>query len=59
MTRMGQKNDVEEILKHPFFSEINMQSLLKKTLKAPYLPDIPDLEKLRAQQTSLVCFKDF
>lgn len=59
MTRMGQKNDAEEILKHPFFSEINMPSLLKKTLKAPYLPDIPDLEKLRAQQTSLVCFKDF
>ncbi len=49
MTRMGQKNDSDEILKHPFFSEINMSSLLKKTLKAPYLPDIPDLEKLRAQ----------
>jgi hypothetical protein len=46
---MGQKNDSDEILKHPFFSEINMPSLLKKNLKAPYLPDIPDLEKLRAQ----------
>jgi hypothetical protein len=47
MTRLGAHKDAEEILKHPFFRDLDIPSLKKKTLKAPFVPKIVDLEKLR------------
>jgi len=33
-------NDVEEVLSHPWFSEINIEALMAKKLKAPFVPQI-------------------
>ena len=38
--RLGQKNDVEEILGHPFFKNIDRERLLKKEIVAPFKPEI-------------------
>ena len=46
------------MLAHPFFADINLNLLEKKLLQAPYVPVIPDLEKLRQLGTQLT-FKDF
>lgn len=40
--RLGAKQDIEEILAHPFFADINFDKLLKKELIPPYLPEITD-----------------
>ena len=55
--RLGQKNDVEEILAHPFFTEINIKKLQMKQLETPFIPKTLDLERLRTK-TSPVNFKD-
>jgi|LauGreDrversion4_2_1035121.scaffolds.fasta_scaffold126217_2 hypothetical protein len=47
MTRLGARKDADEILKHPFFRDINLDTLKEKTLKAPFIPKLLDLEKLR------------
>lgn len=36
--RLGAKNDVDEILQHKFFKDINIQHILQKKVKAPYIP---------------------
>ena len=46
------------MLAHPFFADIDLKLLEKKLLKAPYVPVIPDLDKLRQLGTQLT-FKDF
>lgn len=38
--RLGQKNDVEEVLGHPFFRDIDRDKLLKKQITPPFKPDI-------------------
>jgi len=38
--RLGQKNDVEEVLGHPFFRDIDRDKLLKKQIPPPFKPDI-------------------
>ena len=38
--RAGSKHDVDEILGHPWFADIDMKELLAKQLLAPYLPKI-------------------
>ena len=59
MTRLGARKDADEILKHPFFRDINLDTLKEKTLKAPFIPKLLDLEKLRQQSGEPVSFKDF
>ena len=34
--------DGEDILKHPFFADINIKALFEKKLKAEYIPPIGD-----------------
>ena len=46
------------MLAHPFFADIDLKMLEKKLLQAPYVPVIPDLDKLRQLGTQLT-FKDF
>lgn len=36
--RLGSKGDMEEVLSHPWFAEINIPELLKRKLVAPYKP---------------------
>ena len=38
--RMGTKSDIDEIMKHPFFSSINMDELLAKKIEAPFKPKL-------------------
>jgi len=38
--RIGNKNDVEEVLGHPFFKDINMEKLLNKEIDPPFKPNI-------------------
>jgi hypothetical protein len=38
--RLGQKMDVDEILGHPWFSDIDIGAILKKSLPAPFVPVI-------------------
>ena len=37
-TRLGAKNDSEEILAHPWFADINMTLLMEKTMTPPFMP---------------------
>lgn len=37
--RLGSHNDIKEILQHPFFSDVNIDKMLKKELMPPYKPD--------------------
>lgn len=38
--RLGSKDDIKEILAHPFFSDINIDKLLRKELEPPYKPEL-------------------
>ena len=38
--RLGQNNDVEEILNHPWFAELDIKELLAKKVEAPFIPKI-------------------
>ena len=38
--RLGQKDDVEEVLGHPFFKSVDREALLKRELKADFIPTI-------------------
>lgn len=40
--RLGTKGDVDDVLSHPFFEDINMQDLKGKKIKAPYIPLVND-----------------
>lgn len=42
--RLGQKNDVDEILQHPFFEGIDMNLLLERKIQPPYIPKIEPVE---------------
>jgi hypothetical protein len=55
--RIGQNGDVEEVLAHPFFKGIDLKKLQNMEVPAPFLPNILDVEKLRATQ-QVLSFKD-
>ena len=38
---------MDEILLHPFFSDLDMEALLKKTIEAPFVPTVKDPSDLR------------
>lgn len=38
--RLGQKNDVDEVLSHPFFAGLDLEKLLKKELPPPFIPKL-------------------
>lgn len=40
--RLGAKDDVTEVLAHPFFSGLDIDKLLRKELVPPYKPEIGD-----------------
>lgn len=44
--RLGQNHDVDEILLHPFFADLDMGQLLDKKLPAPFVPKIVDQNDL-------------
>lgn len=38
--RLGQNNDLDDILMHPFFADLDIQKLLEKKIDAPFVPKI-------------------
>ncbi len=55
MQRLGYTNDVDEVLAHPFFRDINLTDLLKKKIKPSFVPEgtLPRL-KHKSLKESLV-----
>lgn len=51
--RLGQTNDVDEILSHPFFNGLNLDDLLNKKLEAPFVPTIKDIKDLSNFDSSI------
>lgn len=39
---MGSQGDVSEILSHPFFSSLDLDKLINKTLPPPYNPSLTE-----------------
>ncbi len=54
---MGHDGDVDEILAHPFFSGLDLELLKSMSLPAPFIPTVPDLEKVK-DNANVVLFKD-
>jgi hypothetical protein len=42
--RLGQKNDVDEILGHKFFEGIDLDALLQRKMTAEFIPKLDDKE---------------
>ena len=38
--RLGQQKDVDEILGHPWFADVDIDAILKKREPAPFVPKI-------------------
>ena len=38
------ENGIKEILAHPFFNELDIEALMKKTIQPTYMPDINEGE---------------
>lgn len=45
--RLGQNNDVDDILLHPWFKDLDIEKLLKKKLPAPFVPKVESKTDLR------------
>lgn len=45
--RLGQQNDVDDILKHPWFADLDMELLLAKKEPSPYVPKIEGIRDLQ------------
>lgn len=46
--RLGAENDIDEILEHPYFASLDLDALVKKEIKPPYLPEFSDKDDLGA-----------
>lgn len=46
-SRLGQNNDMDEVLMHPFFADLDMEELLQKRITAPFIPTVRDTRDLR------------
>ena len=44
--RLGQQNDVNDILKHPWFADIDIENILAKREVSPYIPKIEGIRDL-------------
>ena len=52
-TRIGSKNDADEIVNHPWFKNFDWQKLMKKELQAPFVPDADFLKKRGSKNPNL------
>ena len=44
--RLGSANDIEELLEHPYFKSLDQDSLLKKEIQPPYVPEFTSKDDL-------------
>jgi hypothetical protein len=52
--RLGHQKDVEDILSHPWFKSLDISALLKKQIKAPFIPKVvaeADLQNFEKEVT--------
>lgn len=47
LQRLGQNDDMDEILLHPFFSDVDIEGLLNKKVDPPFVPQIKNKKDLR------------
>lgn len=40
--RLGTEGDMEEILAHPWFSDVNIEEIKAKTIIPPFVPKLKD-----------------
>jgi serum/glucocorticoid-regulated kinase 2 len=53
-TRLGSKNDADDIVNHPWFAKgIDFDRLLKRELDAPFKPDIEQMNKIKGKRSSV------
>lgn len=45
--RLGQNDDMDEILLHPFFADVDVSGLLSKKVEPPFIPQIKNKNDLR------------
>lgn len=45
--RLGKVSDVEEILGHPWFAELDIEELVHKKITAPFIPKIDGIRDLQ------------
>ena len=50
-TRLGSKNDADDIVNHPWFKGMDWDKLMKKELDAPFKPDMEYLRRKKADTT--------
>lgn len=55
--RLGQINDVDEVLSHPFFNGLNLDDLLEKKIEAPFVPTIKDIKDLSNFDSSITAME--
>lgn len=48
-TRLGSNGDVNEILSHPFFADIDFEKLQRKEILPPYMPDAEQMTLKEAE----------
>jgi len=52
---LGQQNDVDDILGHPWFKDLNIKEILDKKAASPYVPKInnsSDLQNFDSEVTT-------
>ena len=51
--RLGAIEDVEEVLSHPWFSDVNIEEILAKTATPPFKPEFKDAQDTKYFNTKL------
>ena len=54
-TRLGSNGDVNEVISHPFFADMNFEALQKKEIPPPYKPDA---EQMTLKEAELKTIKE-
>jgi hypothetical protein len=44
--RLGKKHDVDEIMGHPWFADLDLELIYAKKLEAPFIPKIENIKDL-------------
>ena len=52
-TRLGSNGDVNEVVSHPFFSDIDFDKLQRKEIKPPYMPSPEQMTLKEAELTEM------
>jgi serum/glucocorticoid-regulated kinase 2 len=52
-TRLGSNGDVNEVVSHPFFSDIDFDKLQRKEIKPPYMPSAEQMTLKEAEITEM------